>query len=370
MITVAVPGKLYIAGEYAVLEPGSAAVLTAVDRYVRVRLTPTRSIGPAVRTITTDHARGRSIEFVHRGAGFEPVSAAEADTAGLSHVLAALAMVDRYAAGSGQGPIAFALEIDSQLDDAETGRKYGLGSSGAVTVAAVRAAARAYGLPLDASTELRLALLSVFSVDPHCSGGDVAASARGGWVYYRTPDRAALISALARRDLDLGALLRQPWKHLAARSLPSPRELSLQVGWVGRPASSSALVAAMKQAARQHGSVYRQFVAASDRCVEQLATACRAGDDRAIELALSAAGRLLRDLAAASGVAIESRELSRLRCLAEELGAVAKSSGAGGGDCGIALIDPARVPALRQRWRAGGIEPLNLRVPERKESIR
>ncbi|MGW5107861.1 phosphomevalonate kinase [Nocardia sp. NPDC004123] len=370
MITVAVPGKLYIVGEYAVLEPGSAAVLVGIDRYVRVRVTPVSSVGPGLRTITTSRTPGRRAEFVCRETGFDRVPANSADAAGLSHVLAALAIVDRYAAGSGRQPVGFTLEIDSQLDDSATGRKYGLGSSGAVTVAVVRAVARVYGLPLDPDTETKLALLSVFSVDPHCSGGDVAASAHGGWVYYRTPDRAALTAALARPGTELGALIRQPWKHLTVRSLPPPRELSLEVGWVGRPADSSVLVAAMKQAVRHHGSAYRQFVTASGQCVEQFAAACRSGDDRAAELALSTAGRLLRELAAVSGAAIESPELSRLRSLAEELGAAAKSSGAGGGDCGIALIDPARAPALRQRWRAAGIEPLNLRVSERKESIR
>ena len=31
------PGKLLLAGEYAVLQPGGAALVAAVDRYVRVR---------------------------------------------------------------------------------------------------------------------------------------------------------------------------------------------------------------------------------------------------------------------------------------------------------------------------------------------
>ena len=34
------PGKLYIAGEYAVVEPGHRAVLVAVDRFITVRITP------------------------------------------------------------------------------------------------------------------------------------------------------------------------------------------------------------------------------------------------------------------------------------------------------------------------------------------
>lgn len=34
------PGKLYIAGEYAVVEPGHPAVIVAVDRFIDVSLSP------------------------------------------------------------------------------------------------------------------------------------------------------------------------------------------------------------------------------------------------------------------------------------------------------------------------------------------
>ncbi|MFO8068960.1 MAG: phosphomevalonate kinase, partial [Alkalibacterium sp.] len=34
------PGKLYIAGEYAVTEPGYPAVIVAVDRFITVSLSP------------------------------------------------------------------------------------------------------------------------------------------------------------------------------------------------------------------------------------------------------------------------------------------------------------------------------------------
>ncbi|MFJ1455257.1 phosphomevalonate kinase [Nocardia sp. N2S4-5] len=310
--------------------------------------------------MTSSRLPGGTAEFVRRGTLFEPVP--PADTAALTHVLAALATVDRYAAEVGHEPLGFDLDIDSQLDDSATGRKFGLGSSGAVTVAVVRAAARAHGLRATAETELKLALLALFSVDPHCSGGDVAASARGGWVYYKAPDRAALATALRQPGRSLAALVARRWPLLEVRSVPPPRELSLQVGWVGRPARSSDLVQAMKRAVSEHPSRYRQFVTASEHCVDELAAACDREDSRAITGALDTAGRLLRDLTALSGVAIESPELTRLRHIAEELGAVAKSSGAGGGDCGIALADPSVVPALQRRWREADIEPLNLRT--------
>lgn len=57
---------------------------------------------------------------------------------------------------------------------------------------------------------------------------------------------------------------------------------------------------------------------------------------------------------------IETPTLVALSDSAEALGLAAKSSGAGGGDCGLALGDPTLFVELSQDWRAQGIEPLEL----------
>ena len=44
MIEVSAPGKLYIAGEYAVVEVGHPAIIVAVDQFITV------TINQAVRT--------------------------------------------------------------------------------------------------------------------------------------------------------------------------------------------------------------------------------------------------------------------------------------------------------------------------------
>ena len=55
MISASAPGKLYIAGEYAVVEPGHPAILVAVDRFVTV------SVSPATRQPTPGHDVGGRI---------------------------------------------------------------------------------------------------------------------------------------------------------------------------------------------------------------------------------------------------------------------------------------------------------------------
>lgn len=362
MYTVDVPGKLYIAGEYAVLEPGGAAVLIAVDRYLTVAVGPAPADAPSRRTVTTAHTGAHPVELLRRGATTGAAVADPADAAALRHVLTAVDLVERLAVERGEQWLGFHLDISSALDDAATGRKFGLGSSGAVTVGVVRALVRAYRFDLDEDALLRLALLTAFAVDPRCSGGDVAASLLGGWVAYRAPDRAQVAAQFAAPDTKITDLLWQPWPELSARRVPAPRTMSLEVGWSGRPAVSSGLVELLRNGIAGDSAAYSRFVVASNACVAALVAALEAGDDASVGTAVASAGALLRAVSALAGVAIETAELAALRTTAEALGAVAKSSGAGGGDCGIALLAPSGVPNLRAQWRAVGITPLELRV--------
>lgn len=45
MIEVTTPGKLFIAGEYAVVEPGHPAIIVAVDQFVTVTVEETTDEG-------------------------------------------------------------------------------------------------------------------------------------------------------------------------------------------------------------------------------------------------------------------------------------------------------------------------------------
>ncbi|MDU0348061.1 phosphomevalonate kinase [Actinomyces sp. MRS3W] len=361
MIRVSAPGKLYLAGEYAVVEPGHRAVLVAVDRFITVTLSrahPDRREGRITSTLYATGARAW-----RRRPGDD---VAEADGGGVDYVLSAIRVVERIAAQAGRPLCYFDLEVASRLDDG-SGRKLGLGSSAAVTVATVRAVAQWYRLPVDDLTVFRMALLASDAVDPVGSGGDLAASALAGWVAYRSPDRSWL--RRRRRSTPLAELVRMPWPGLDVRRLAPPPGLSLQVGWTGTPASTSGLVSAMR--ARHAGSAdYARFLLRSQACVNALVWALRTGDLDAVWRRVAENRRLLCGLGRASGVAIETPRLRRLVRIAHEFGASAKSSGAGGGDCGIALCPAGTdIPALRAAWEAAGIQPLDLSVHHHEETL-
>ena len=351
---VRAPGKLYVAGEYAVVEPGFPAVLVAVDRYVTVRVT--RAVGPG--HITSDLHAGSRLEW-HRLEGDMVV---EPDEHPFSFVLAAMRIVEEVVAQLGESLQTFDLEITSELAD-DSGRKFGLGSSAAVTVATVRALCGHYQLDLSRMEQLKLALLAASDVQRSGSGGDVAASMFGGWIAYTAFDRDW--ARLQRANQPVATLITLDWPGLSVRRLPPPAGLELVVGWTGSPASTSHLVGGVQSRKSGVQLDYPRFLRESRQCVTGLADALADGDASAAQSAIRRNRELLRALGENTGVTIETPLLEHLIETAEQHGGAAKTSGAGGGDCGIVLAgDAADIEGMLADWERAGVQRLDLHAEQ------
>ena len=352
------PGKLYIAGEYAVVEPGHRAVLVAVDRFITVRITPCSPAGEYAGTISSRLYANGSRSWRRRPQDGQAEAVGGED----DYIISAIRVVEALVTQGGDRPRSFDLSVSSELEE-DDGRKLGLGSSSAVTVATVRAVATFYGMAADDLTVYKLAMLASDTVQPIGSGGDIAASAMTGWVAYTSPDRSWLRRARQRARVggSVSDLVEADWPGLSVRRLPPP-SLRLQAGWTGAPASTPALVADVQ--AGSHGADdYAVFLRDSQDCLARLITAIEDDDTAQIIRQIARNRALLAGLSRISGRTIETAELARLVEIALEHGAAAKSSGAGGGDCGIALCTPATdLVALRAAWETAGILPLDLSV--------
>lgn len=359
------PGKLYVAGEYAVVETGFPAVLVAVDRYVTVRVSTADGVGH----ITSDQYANSQLEW-HRGPDGGGDMVIEPDQAPFDFVLAAVHVVEEAAVALGTPLDVYDINISSELDD-ESGRKFGLGSSAAVTVATVRALCDYYRLDLPRMKQLKLALLASIGVQRSGSGGDVAASMFGGWIAYTSFDREW---ARAERDVrPLVDLLAMDWPGLSVRRVCPPDGLRLLVGWTGSPASTSRLVGGVQSRTTGEDGKdtdYTRFLAESRRCVTGLVEALDGDDRPGILGGIRRNRQLLRELGEHSGTTIETPTLRRLIEIAEACGGAAKTSGAGGGDCGIVLIDGGTegtvgtvgtdIDGLLAAWERADIRLLNL----------
>ncbi|WP_405791568.1 phosphomevalonate kinase [Streptomyces sp. NBC_01506] len=357
------PGKLFVAGEYAVVEPGNPAILVAVDRYVTVTASPRTGggAGGADVVISSDLAPGpvgwrwHGQRLVLHGPGD-----GQRARGALAHVLSAIEVVGSLGAERGLPAPALEVSVSSQLH--QEGRKFGLGSSGAVTVATVAAVGSWCAMDLSPDDRFRLAMLATARLDAKASGGDLAASTWGGWIAYQAPDRAHVLD-LAHR-LGVGTALRAPWPGHRVSRLSPPEGLSLQVGWTGEPASTASLVSALHRGTWRGTASHGRFVRTTTACVRAAAAALRTGDRQGLLHQIRLARRELARLDDKVGLGIFTPGLRTMCDAAEAVGGAAKPSGAGGGDCGIALLDagaPRDITHVRERWATAGVLPLPVR---------
>lgn len=409
-VQASAPGKLYIAGEYAVVD-GSAAIVAAVNRYVTVKVDDENlpALAPESRkyygVIASEKENYKPIFWTRASDGSIEIP----DDEKYAYVFAAMRVIDSYASECSAPNMdrkSYNLHISSELDDAKSGRKYGLGSSAAITVATVRALCKWYGLKPDVPTICKLSLIASSMVKKSGSGGDVAASSCGGWILYRAYDRDWLESELGlikSGESDFSKLLRKKWPRLEFKRINVPKTLKLLVGWTGSPASSAQLVSSVESSVESrvesivsseiaHQFTYQDFCNQSEVCVQKLAqslenlslekslleessmrksslekSSLKESELNNISACFAQNRELLQKLSALTGTIIETPKLTRLIEDAIFAGIPAKTSGAGGGDCAIALTtiyEKNRVESMKSAWENHGIMPLNIEVAE------
>ncbi|AYW46157.1 phosphomevalonate kinase [Tetragenococcus koreensis] len=355
MIEVSTPGKLYIAGEYAVVEPGHPAILAAVDQFINVTIENATENGSIQSQQYSDlpirwTRRNGELVLDHRENPFH-------------YILAAIRLTERYAKEQGTLLSFYHLKVTSELDNS-SGRKYGLGSSGAVTVGTVKALNLFYDLQLDPLMQFKIAALAHLAVQGNGSCGDIAASCFGGWLAFSTFDHEWVKEK--QDKWQISDLLESDWPKLSIQPLQSPKNMRLLIGWTGSPASTSDLVDQVNRSKEDKDDTqknYEQFLADSNRCVEDMIDGFTDDNVAKIKKMITKNRQLLKNLSKATNVVIETPALKQLCDLAEACGGASKSSGAGGGDCGIVIADQKTgILPLMSKWEKADIIPLPLHV--------
>lgn len=280
-LTASAPGKLLLAGEYAVLD-GGPAVVVAVDRRATARRAA-RQPSPFLDALAAQLARRFSADH----------------------------------------PAARAAASDILVDTADFsrgGHKLGLGSSAAATVAAATLAlALAEDGPAapdrDAVFELAFAAHGDAQGQrgTRGSGADIAAATYGGALRYQTRDGETTRAAL-----------------------PVPTSVTFLPFFTGVSADTVTMVARV-QAARAAGAT-RAPLEQLAGAAAALATAFQRDDAAAILRAIREGGAALAALGEAAGYDLETAAVRAARAALARFGGAAKTTGAGGGDLAIAVL--------------------------------
>ena len=351
MITVKAPGKLFIAGEYAVVD-GMPSILTALNRYITVSIKAGHKYGSILSeqyqaSIIYWRREENKIVFDNRDNPFR-------------YILSAIKITEQYARSLHVKLGLYHLKINSQLDSSN-GKKYGLGSSAAVTVATIHAICKFYHLPITKKKLFKLAAIAHFSVQGNGSLGDIATSVYGGWIAFNTFDHQWL--NIMQRSVSIKELINKSWPKLRIEPLQPPKNLKLLIGWTGSPASTSQLVDRVSLGKARHPNEYQKFLQRSKRCIKKMINGFHNGSLSTIKHEIIINRKLLNQLGQFTHVAIETPALKRLCKIASLSGGAAKSSGAGGGDCGIVIIkSDAAINQILKRWQQHQIYPLKFQV--------
>ena len=324
MTIVKTCGKLYWAGEYAILEPGQLALIKAIPIYMTA-------------DIKASNIYRLYSDMFSYSVDLRPDSS-------YALIQETVALVEEYLTAQGVELHPFSLDVRGKME--REGKKFGLGSSGSVVVLVVKAMLAFYERLADRELLFKLASAVLLKRGDNGSMGDIACIVSEDLVLYQSFDREKVADWLEKENLQV--VLARDWG-FSIRSVEPALKFDFLVGWTKEVAVSSHMVKQIKD------NMNSSFLQASKETVANLVKALEVGQEETIIDLLEQASQLLEGLSSD----IYTPSLRQLKNASRDLKAVAKSSGAGGGDCGIALsFDQDSTTLLKKRWADLGIELL------------
>lgn len=324
MTIVKTCGKLYWAGEYAILEPGQLALIKAIPIYMtaEIKISDAYRLYSDMFTYSVDMRPDSSYALIQE----------------------TVALVEEYLTDQGVDLQPFSLDIRGKME--REGKKFGLGSSGSVVVLVIKAMLAFYERPAERDLLFKLASAVLLKRGDNGSMGDIACIVSEDLVLYQSFDREKVAQWLDKEDLQ--TVMERDWG-FSIFSVEPALQFDFLVGWTKEVAVSSHMVKQIKN------NMNASFLQASKETVANLVKALQTGQEETVIDLLEQASQLLEGLSSD----IYTPSLRQLKDASRDLIAVAKSSGAGGGDCGIALsFDQDSTTLLKKRWADLGIELL------------
>ena len=364
-INVKTGGKLYIAGEYSVLTPGQSAIIKNIDIFMNAEIS---FLGESEdrndeKIEDTDKNKEKSDfkKYEIFSDMFDYSVSLEYDK-NYSLIQETVVVVNEYLENKGIDTKPFKLRITGKME--KDGKKYGIGSSGSVTVLVVKAMFELYSRKLVAEAEFkgqRSELLenlaskdTMFKLSSYVllkrgdngSMGDIACIAYENLVAYKSFDREKIQKEIREKNLE--EVLELDWGY-EIEELKCSGNYEFLVGWTKKPSISKDMINLVKS------SINQDFLKKVEKIVQNLKLAMKNGNKMEIKKNILENGNELKKLKKE----IYSEELVELVEATENLDVCAKSSGSGGGDCGIAIsFSNKDSEILIERWKSVGIELL------------
>jgi phosphomevalonate kinase len=146
-----------------------------------------------------------------------------------------------------------------------------------------------------------------------------------------------------------------------------PKELILCTGFVGYGSSTKQLIPKILRIKKNKTYEYNKTIFSINNVVENLIAELQAHASKENQKQILALIKKNKDLLKQFYPQLETYELTKLITIANKFESAAKFSGAGGGDCGIAIcFDPNIAKKIKNEWKKEGIYPLDIEVLQTK----
>ena len=357
-VVVYAPGKIMLSGEWSVLD-GAPCIVLAIDKGVTAKISEAGKTQIKLTDfgITTD-ARIEGAKIIFEKADEK-----------LGFTKAAIETALAYILEKGKTSKNFRLVTKSQISVVKVkGEKMkpGFGSSAAAVVSIAGAILKLHGFGIKTEQEKeRLFKLGIiahyFAQGKIGSGFDVAASSFGGATVYRRFSSQWLSDELKIKKIS--EVVDANWPYLEHRTIRLPKNFIALIGFTGKSASTKELVQKVNIFKQSNPESYKTIINSIKACTENLMRAIEGNEKGRIIALVRENGMLLKGLSNSSGAGLETEEHRKMALVAEKYGYAAKFSGAGGGDCGIAVcFDEKVAKKINLGWKKEGIIPIQAQV--------
>ena len=360
MIKVSAPGKLFLSGEWAILNIGSPGIVAAVDKRVHAQIEPAEK----GISVTIDDFGIKDLEFL----SWEDLSSGSRgdEQKETKFLKASITTALRFLKEKGIAFKPFKIRTwgdQSQIEIAGEVKKVGFGSSAASVVAVTKAVLDFHGFQASKEQVYKLSVIThYFAQGKVGSAFDVAASVYGGVFLYKRFDPNWLVQQM-ESGKPLQEIVSDKWPEFEVEQLEIPEGFELLVGWTKESASTSAMVKQLNEWGKQNPEEHKKGYEAITDLVRELLPEWKAKNKERILELVSRNESLLRELGEKSGVGIETLELRKLSEIANSCGGAGKLSGAGGGDCGIGIsFDSQTSEKIRHGWKEAGLYLIDAKV--------
>ncbi len=367
MIEVKAPGKIMLSGEWSILEPGHSCIVLPVNKFVTARIQESKKIIFNSENIGLKNVILQwTLKNLMGHLSVAPVLP-EHLIAKFNVCFCVIKNCLQFLTEQGVVIKPFELSVYSELSvvksDDSIFVKPGLGSSAAVTVAVCKSILKFHDFNIDSSEGLelvfKLACLSHYSASGKLgSGFDVACSTYQKPIIYKIFNSEWLKNEICSAK-NISNIVLLDWPDLRISEIKLPENMQLLIGFVGYSAFTPKLIEKMQKFKQENLKAYQKIMGAINSVVCKLVSALEQCDQVEIINLINQNRDLLVNLGVESGIDLETKKLGCLIQIAQKFGAASKFSGAGGGDCGIAVcFDKSVAAKISDGWNRIGIKNL------------